>query len=190
MVKEGVKMKELTFYGRGGQGAVTAAKILVGTCLKDNLFAQTVPSFGQERKGAPVYAYSRISNELIAAHTYVYEPDCVVVFDWSLLDLGINFHQGVKPESILVANFNGSMPQGLHQYAKIGFIDAWAITKEVIGNAPPNAAMLGAMARTTGWFNLASLKDTFIEAMPGRKGQLNATCAQIAYERTLIIDEF
>ncbi len=180
-------MKELAFYGRGGQGAVTAAKILVATCLKDNLYAQAVPSFGQERKGAPVYAYSRISNEPVAAHTYVYEPDCVVVFDWSLLDLDINFHQGVKPGNILVANFTGSVPQGLSQYAKIGFVDAWAVTREVIGNVPPNAAMLGALARTTGWFNLASLKEALQEAMPGRKGELNAACAQTTYERTSIM---
>ena len=157
--------------------------------MKDNLYAQAVPSFGQERKGAPVYAYSRISNEPIAAHTYVYEPDCVVVFDWSLLELGINFHQGIRPGSILVANLKGSVPQGLNQYAKIGLIDAWAVTQEMIGKVPPNAAMLGALARTTGWFNLASLKEALLEAMPGRKGELNAACAQTAYERTLIIDE-
>ncbi|WP_434511408.1 2-oxoacid:acceptor oxidoreductase family protein [Desulfitobacterium sp. AusDCA] len=182
-------MKELTFYGRGGQGAVTAAKIMVGSCLKDNHYAQAVPSFGQERKGAPVYSYGRISDEPIAAHTYVYEPDCVVAFDWSLLDLGINFHKGVKPGGILVANYNGELPKGLKQYSKIGLIDAWAITREVIGNVPPNAAMLGALARTTEWFSLISLKEVFVETMPGRKGEINALCAQTAYERTSIIDE-
>lgn len=182
-------MKELTFYGRGGQGAVTAAKIMVAASLKDNLYAQAVPSFGQERKGAPVYAYGRISSEPIAAHTYVYEPDCVVVFDWSLLELGINVHQGAKPGAILVANISGTLPEGLSQYRKIGIVDAWAVTREVIGNVPPNAAMLGALCKTGELFSLDSLQLALKEAMPGRKGELNAACAQTAYERTKIINE-
>ena len=182
-------MKELTFYGRGGQGAVTAAKIMVAASLKDNLYAQAVPSFGQERKGAPVYAYGRISEEPIAAHTYVYEPDCVVVFDWSLLELGINVHQGAKPGAILVANITGALPEGLNQYSKVGCVDAWAVTLEVLGNVPPNAAMLGALCKTAGLFSLDSLEQALREAMPGRKGELNAACARAAYERTALIHE-
>ncbi|MBE3582236.1 MAG: 2-oxoacid:acceptor oxidoreductase family protein [Thermoanaerobacteraceae bacterium] len=185
MNEEGDWMYELIFYGRGGQGAVTASKILVGAALKDGLYAQAVPSFGQERKGAPVFAYARMDREPIFLHTFVYEPDCVVVFDWSLLDLGVNVHQGVKPGGILVVN-SGALPPGLTGYGKVGYVDAWLLTREYIGPVPPNAAMLGALARTTGWFSLEGLATALQAAMPGERGERNVLCARAAYERTVV----
>lgn len=179
-------MKELIFYSRGGQGAVTAARIMVTAALKDGLYAQAVPSFGQERKGAAVYTYSRISKEPITVHTFVYEPDCVVVFDWSLLELGIDIHKGIKLGGILVANLSHMSDNLPAAYSRVGLIDAWAVTRKIIGNVPPNAAMLGALARITNWFSLESLLFSIKEIMPGKKGDLNATCAKIAFEKTVI----
>lgn len=178
-------MNEMTFYSRGGQGAVTAAKIMVNAALLDGKYAQSVPSFGQERKGAPVFTYARISAEPIAIHSYVYEPHCVVCFDWSLLDLGVNVHAGVRPGGILVANLP-AFPEGLSQYSKIGFVDAWAITRDTVGDVPPNVAMLGAIAKTTGWFTLDSLFKALTQSMPNNKAQRNIDCAKAAYERTVI----
>jgi 2-oxoacid:acceptor oxidoreductase gamma subunit (pyruvate/2-ketoisovalerate family) len=178
-------MHELTFYARGGQGAVTAAKIMVNAALLDGEYAQSVPSFGQERKGAPVYSYARISHDPIFIHSYVYEPHCVVAFDWSLLTLGVNIHANLRSGATLVANLP-SPPEGVEQYAKVGWVDAWTITKEIIGPVPPNAAMLGALAKTTEWFTLPSLFQALAEAMPGPKAQRNIACAQAAYERTVV----
>ena len=48
-------MWEFKFYSRGGQGAVTAAKILINAAIIEGKFGQAIPSYGQERKGAPVY---------------------------------------------------------------------------------------------------------------------------------------
>lgn len=179
-------MHELIFYARGGQGAVTAAKIMVNAALLEGRYAQSVPSFGQERKGAPVYTFARISEEPISIHSYVYEPHCVVAFDWSLLELGVNIHAGVRPGGILVANLPAAPPEGL-PYGKVGYLDAWAVTRELIGAVPPNAAMLGALARTTGWFSLPSLTAALAQSMPGKKGLLNIACAEAAYERTIVL---
>ena len=44
-------MWEFRFYSRGGQGAVTAAKILTNAAITEGKFAQAIPSYGQERKG-------------------------------------------------------------------------------------------------------------------------------------------
>ena len=46
-----------------GQGAVTAAKILTNAAIIEGKFAQAIPSYGQERKGAPIHTYGRISDE-------------------------------------------------------------------------------------------------------------------------------
>ena len=57
---------EICFHGRGGQGSVTAANLLVAAALKDgNKDVQAFPLFGAERRGAPVRAFARISDEEI-----------------------------------------------------------------------------------------------------------------------------
>ncbi|MGI6603950.1 MAG: 2-oxoacid:acceptor oxidoreductase family protein [bacterium] len=89
-------MKEIKIYSRGGQGAVTSAKILVAAAIREGKYGQAVPNFGQERKGAPVFTFARLSEEPIPTHTYVYHPHAVVVFDLFLLQLGIDPCEGVR----------------------------------------------------------------------------------------------
>ena len=64
-------MWEFKFYSRGGQGAVTAAKILINAAILEGKFGQAIPSYGQERKGAPVYTYARIADGPIEVKSYV-----------------------------------------------------------------------------------------------------------------------
>ena len=97
-------MSEIRILSRGGQGAVTGAKILVAAAMEEGKYAQSIPSFGQERKGAPVFTYARISNAPILSHSYVYCPDTVVLFDEFLVELGIDPQEGIVPGSTLVVN--------------------------------------------------------------------------------------
>ena len=179
-------MNELRILSRGGQGAVTAAKILVAAAVAEGKYAQTIPNFGQERKGAPVYTFARIAEQPILSHTYVYNPDIVVVFDPYIMELGVDIKQGIKKETVLVIN-SPSLPLALKDsFAKTGCADAWGITSEVIGNAPPNAAMLGALAKTTNIISIDSLCQVLSNTLKGPKGEKNAESAQLAYERTVI----
>jgi 2-oxoacid:acceptor oxidoreductase gamma subunit (pyruvate/2-ketoisovalerate family) len=181
-------MKEIKIFSRGGQGAVTAAKILVAAAIKEGKYGQAVPSFGQERKGAPVFTFARLDQEPISTHTYVYHPHAVVVFDLFLLDLGINPCEGAREDALLIANSDidpAKLEIGSY-FSRTGCVDAWHITREVIGPVPPNAAMLGAFARTTDWVGIDAICVALEEFMPGSKGEKNAACARAAYERTII----
>ena len=60
-------MKEIFFYTRGGQGAATAAAVLVAALFKEGKYAQAFPFFGGERRGAPVKAFLRIDDKPIIA---------------------------------------------------------------------------------------------------------------------------
>ena len=93
-------MWEFRFYSRGGQGAVTAAKILTNAAIIEGKFAQAIPSYGQERKGAPIYTYGRISDEPIEVKSYVYRPNCVICFDTSLAEVGIDITEGIRLDDI------------------------------------------------------------------------------------------
>lgn len=73
-------MWEFRFYSRGGQGAVTAAKILtMPPLLKVSLLRQS-PRMGRNARGAPIHTYGRISDEPIEVKSYVYRPNCVICF--------------------------------------------------------------------------------------------------------------
>ena len=73
---------QIKFYGIGGQGVVTATKLLAKTvCLFENRYAKTIPAYGHERRGAPVYADIIIDGKEILLNSFIYEPDIVVVLD-------------------------------------------------------------------------------------------------------------
>lgn len=62
-------LTEITWYGRGGQGVVTAGKVLAETALEAGYFFQAAPEYGPERAGAPIRAYTRLSDEPISLHS-------------------------------------------------------------------------------------------------------------------------
>jgi 2-oxoacid:acceptor oxidoreductase gamma subunit (pyruvate/2-ketoisovalerate family) len=49
--------------------------------IGEGLYAQSFPSFGPERRGAPVTAFLRDSKARIRVRSKVYRPDVVVVLD-------------------------------------------------------------------------------------------------------------
>jgi 2-oxoacid:acceptor oxidoreductase gamma subunit (pyruvate/2-ketoisovalerate family) len=77
---------EIRLHGRGGQGGVTCAKILAATYARLGKSVQTFGDYAGERSGAPVRAYTRVSDEPIQNRNKIYEPDHVLVLDPTLLD--------------------------------------------------------------------------------------------------------
>ena len=88
-------MIEVRFHGRGGQGAVTAAEIVAQAAIRKGDYAQAFPSFGPERRGAPVQAFLRVSDKQIRLRSKIYEPDNVLVLDPTLV-VSANPAQGLK----------------------------------------------------------------------------------------------
>ena len=77
-------MYEVRFHGRGGQGAVTAAAMLAAALLEEGKYAVSIPSFGFERRGAPVVSFLRCSDRPIRQLTNIYAPDCLICVDPTL----------------------------------------------------------------------------------------------------------
>ena len=130
-------MIEIRFHGRGGQGAVTSAELLALAAIEEGKYAQAFPSFGPERRGAPVLAFCRIGDEPIKIRANIYEPDIVVVLDASLLKI-VNVAAGLKPDGILVTTTNDSaekVKEDLKIKNKLGVVDA---VKNCQGNSWPS----------------------------------------------------
>ena len=179
-------MKQLKLYGLGGQGVVTAAKVLsIAASIYENMYANMVPAFGHERRGAPVFTDLMIDNEPVLMNCFVYEPDIVVVFDDTMPEKNIDVGYGITGEAILVLNTANEKTAGYFKatygFKEVYYVDGTRIALETIGKGIQNGAMLGALA-STGAVKInsvvAALKDFFGE----KGGDSNAESARKAYE--------
>ncbi len=142
-------MIEIRFHGRGGQGAVTSAEILALAVIEEGRYAQAFPAFGAERRGAPVLAFTRISDEPIKIRIGIYEPDIVIVLDPTLLR-SVPVFSGLKEDGVAVIN-SQKTPDELK--SELGFegnivtVDATSIAMEELGVPITNVVMLGALLK-------------------------------------------
>jgi len=145
-------MKEVRFHGRGGQGAVTSAELVAQAAIKSNMYAQAFPSFGPERRGAPVQAFLRVSDKPIKLRAKIYKPDYVVILDLTLIGV-VNPAEGLKPEGIVIINSNKSPEElkTLFPGHNIACVDATKIAKEEMGVPITNTTMLGALVKASGY---------------------------------------
>ncbi len=180
-------MIEIRWHGRGGQGAVTSAEILAIAAIEEGKFAQGFPSFGSERRGAPVMAFNRIDKKPIRLRSLIYEPDIVVVLDGKLI-WDIDVTKGLKPNGILIVSTGRSaekLNEQLNFKGIIGTLDANRIAKEELGVPITNTTMLGALVKATGVINLNSLNGP-IERRFGRITQNNLEAIRRAYNEVEI----
>ncbi|MEI9476695.1 MAG: pyruvate ferredoxin oxidoreductase subunit gamma [Deltaproteobacteria bacterium] len=184
-------MIEIRFHGRGGQGAVTSAEILALAAIEEGRYAQAFPSFGPERRGAPVIAFCRISDEPIRIRANIYEPDLVVVLDSSLLKV-VKVAAGLKPEGILVTNTKLS-PEDMKKVKadmgiknRVGAVDATKIAMEVLGLPITNTTMLGSLLKASEVVKKESVIHPLQERF-GRIAQKNIAAFERAYQETVLI---
>jgi pyruvate ferredoxin oxidoreductase gamma subunit len=175
-------MIEIRFHGRGGQGAVTSARILAIAADKEEKHSQAFPAFGPERRGAPVQAFTRIDDRPITLRSLVYEPDYIVVLDPSLLrcvDVGVGLKKGGK--SRIFVNGERSSLVGVDE-RKTDCLDVTGLAMNILGRPIVNTAMLSMLAHRTGLVSLKSLEGAIMEAMPGKVGEKNVELARKVYE--------
>ena len=152
---------EIRWHGRGGQGTVTAAKVLADACLSGGRHVQAFPEYGPERAGAPLRAYNRISSKELRMHCPVLEPDIVAVADATLLD-SINTAEGAKDNTIFLVNTTKDPKEvrtklNAGKTQKVFTVDATKIAIDCFGRAMPNSPMLGAVCKITGLITLEHL---------------------------------
>ena len=154
------KLIEIRWHGRGGQGVVTAGKLLAETALGSGQYFQAFPDYGPERMGAPIKAYTRLSPEPIDLHCQIEEPDVVLVLDPTLLST-VPVTEGLQEDGVLLVNTPQS-PAEIREVTgfetgKVFTVDASHIAIEEIGREITNTPMIGALAKATGIFDINDL---------------------------------
>ena len=79
-------MTEILWLGRGGQGAFTAAKLLGAAYAAkgEEYHALAFPSFGPERRGAPVRAFTKLDGKPILDRSETEKADYIIILDETL----------------------------------------------------------------------------------------------------------
>lgn len=183
-------MVEIRFHGRGGQGAVTSAELTALAAIGEGKYAQAFPSFGPERRGAPVMAFVRVSETPIVTREKVYEPDIVIVLDPTLLKI-INVEAGLKEGGVVILNTSKSVEQvrkesGLK--ARLATVDASKIAMETMRVPITNTTMLGALVKATAIIEIGSLQDP-IKRRFGPIAEKNMNACSRAYQETKVVEE-
>ena len=163
-------MMEVRFHGRGGQGAVTSADMVAVAAIGKGKYAQAMPSFGAERRGAPVQSFVRIDDRPITIRQEILEPDAVVVLDPTLLAT-IPVSSGLKAGGTLIINTHRSIEEvkgNLKTTARIAVVDASCIARETLGRPITNTTMIGALLKVTGILEPEDL----VEALKERFGRI------------------
>ena len=181
------EMIEIRWHGRGGQGAVTSAEMLAQAAISEGNYAQAFPSFGPERRGAPVQAFVRVGSKPIRVRSSITEPDVVVVLDPGLLKI-VDVTSGLKPDGIVIINTVKTSQQIRDEFkikGRIATVGATKIAQEVLGVPITNTTMIGAVIRATGVVKVESVFEPLRQRF-GRLGDRNIEAMKRAFAETVI----
>jgi len=190
MVKES-SLIEIRWHGRGGQGAVTSTEMLAQAAIAEGKYAQAFPSFGPERRGAPVQAFNRVDTGApVRIRADITQPDVVVVLDPSLLSI-VNVTSGLKKGGKVIVNTKKTVQQIKTEFKidyPVATVNATKIAKEVLGVPIVNTTMLGAVIRATGVVKKESTHDP-LQKRFGKLGDRNIKAMETAYEQVVIEEQ-
>jgi pyruvate ferredoxin oxidoreductase gamma subunit/phenylglyoxylate dehydrogenase gamma subunit len=158
-------MYEIRLHGRGGQGAVMASAILATGLVDEGKFAVAIPSFGFERRGAPVVAYLRVDDREIRRMTNITRPDCLICIDPTIAAV-VDIYSGLKAGGTLVQASGRTLDELAvpDAVSTVGLCNAVPIAMQIFGRPITNTLMLGAFARTTGLVSLAALRQALMDS--------------------------
>lgn len=166
-----------------------ASELLCKAIVREGKFAQSIPSYGFERRGAPLESFVKLDDQPIRERTQVYEPDGVLVLDPSLIKQ-VPVFQGVKPGAFAVLNTRKKI--GLEELPsaieKLAFIDANRVALEVFRAPITNTVMLGALASATGLVTLESLLVCIADFFPERLVDKNLQAVKRGYEEVSVVN--
>lgn len=169
-------MIEVLWHGRGGQGAFTAARLLgAASSFADGSYALAFPSFGPERRGAPMRAFTKMSREPIGDRSAVNRANYVIYLDDTLL--GEGWEDELLPDGKVIVNSVRSFGD-----PRIVAIDANGISQKILGRPIPNTALLGALCSVCDYVSADNVKRAIEGYMPAKLHEKNKRVVDAALE--------
>lgn len=172
-------MIEILWHGRGGQGAFTGARLLgAAASLAPGRYALAFPSFGPERRGAPMRAFTKVSAEPIGDRSAVDVADFVVYLDNTLFASG--WERELKAGGTVLVNSPRT-----YDDARVVSIDADGMSQQALGRPIPNTVLLGALAALCDQVTCEDVEESIRQYMPAKLHAKNIELARAAYEKVM-----
>jgi pyruvate ferredoxin oxidoreductase gamma subunit len=170
-------MFEIRIHSRGGQGGVTAARLLALAAIHDGKYATAAPFYGAERRGAPIVSFVRIDDKPIRIYSQIKKPDMVIVLDASVMDV-VDVLQGLKAGGKVLINsqqkkdFPGFVSSNVD-------LTGIALRENLVVSGSPilNTPVIGALAKQ-GLVSVESAKKAISEMFSDER---NVKAAETAY---------
>lgn len=159
---------------------MTAAELIATAAFTAGVYSQAFPAFGVERRGAPVQAFVRFSDEKIRLRSQIYEPDYIIVQDSTLIR-DVNVFAGMSEGGIAIINTEKEGTYNLPKGVKLIVIDATKIALEEIGLPITNTTLMGAFAAASGEITLEALEGAIKERFDAKLADSNIAAAKRAY---------
>lgn len=176
-------MIEILWHGRGGQGAFTAARLLgAAASMSEGAYALAFPSFGPERRGAPMRAFTKIDASPIGDRSAITRADFVIYLDDTLLDTASNAWQDELKEGgrVLVNSVR------TYTDSRIIALDANGISESILGRPIPNTVFLGALAVLCTEVDAEEVVKAIRQYMPAKLHTKNERIVEEALRQTCL----
>lgn len=183
------QLVQIRWHGRGGQGAITAAKVVAEAAFRSGYHDVVMaPTFGTERRGAPVTTSLKLSSSRIYDLSPITQPDVVVVLDHMILR-EVDVTAGLKPGGWIVIN----SPHPPEKHCFPGFRTAVANVTRLgveagLRKGVVNSGVIGALGQACGLVDIEILALAIADEFAGRNPEANAESARLAYAATQTID--
>lgn len=164
-------MTEILWLGRGGQGAFTSAKLLGAayTSMGKEKYALAFPSFGPERRGAPIRAFTKLSNKPILDRSETEKADYIIILDETLYSSDL--YSKLKENGTIIVNSRTILGENIIS------VDADRIAKEL--KLPVvNTIMIGVLSAICGIVNMESILFTIENYMPKKLHEKNVNAVK------------
>ena len=172
-------MYEVIWHGRGGQGAFTASRILgEAYSLKENSFVLAFPSFGPERRGAPMRAFTKLDDKPIGNRSEIEKADYSIFLDDTLFSE--KAFEELKPDGKILLNTKKKFSD-----TSVITIDGDSIAEKYIGLPITNTILLGALAAVSGYVHLDDIIEAVRQTMPPKLYEKNIAAVKEAYKEAV-----
>ena len=161
-------MTEILWHGRGGQGAFTAAKLLGAAFAQssDSRYALAFPSFGPERRGAPIRAFTKIDGKPIGNRSEVTKADYSIFLDDTLFSESA--FDEIKDGGRILLNTKKQIDD-----ERVIAIDGDSIANEILRMPITNTVMLGAFAAVYDGIDIQDVEEAIKAYMPSKLHEKN-----------------
>ena len=176
-------MKEIRIHGRGGQGSLVLAQFMAIAALEDGKYGQAFPFLGGggERRGKPITAFCRLSDQTIRVRSHIHEPDYVIVQDATILS-EVNVEDGLKQDGAILINTDKKVGDLGLKARNVVTISADKLARRILGRPIINTALLGTFAGFSQELSLEAVLKAVRSKFPGELGEKNAQVVEESYQ--------